>query len=293
MKRLILIVDDNEDILLNIRITLEQNNYDVITSSNGREALKILSDLDKSPDIIISDIMMPVLDGYDFFVEVSSTPIWSRIPFIFLTAKSLPEDIRFGKILGVDDYITKPFEEQDLLAIIKGKLKRKEKIESIDKRIEDLFKEYEYKKDFQYDDDSKCAVLLIMLWDDKIGPKLTNFISLREHLPYSLEDIGRQLFQASVSIYGYDKMEHAQGMLVTIENIKRKGYIYFDSYIDKKLRSGEQQFMIGFIKEEINYLESLKIREIFKNITKMIKNSIQIQLQADFQRILNIFPESN
>ncbi|MFW9972714.1 MAG: PleD family two-component system response regulator, partial [Candidatus Odinarchaeota archaeon] len=135
MKPLILVVDDNKDILLNIRITLEQNNFEVITSSNAQDALNILSKTVKIPDVIVSDIMMPIIDGYDFFRKVSSSLKWSRIPFIFLTAKSSPEDVRFGKILGVDDYITKPFEEEDLLAIIKGKVHRKETIDSINKKI--------------------------------------------------------------------------------------------------------------------------------------------------------------
>ncbi len=291
MKPLILVVDDNNDILLNVRITLEQNNFEVITSSNGQDALNILSKTDKIPDIIVSDIMMPIMDGYDFFRKVSSTSKWSRIPFIFLTAKSSPEDVRFGKILGVDDYVIKPFEEEDLIAIIKGKIHRKEKIDSINKRVKELIEKFEYDLEFQNEDNSKCAVLLLMLWDDKIGPKLVNFISLRRDLPYSLEDIGRQLFQASVSIYGYDKMYHAQGLLVNIDNIKRKGYIYFDSYKDEKLRGGYQQFMIAFIKREINYLESLKIKSIIKNLSRKFQVTKQVQLEKDFQKILNIFTE--
>ncbi len=291
MKPLILVVDDNDDILLNIRIALEQNNFEVITSSNGQDALNVLPNLEKIPDLIISDIMMPGIDGYDFFVKVSSTPKLSRIPFIFLTAKSSSEDVRFGKILGVDDYVTKPFEEEDLLAIINGKIRRKEKIDSINKRIEELIEEIEDEIEPQYERKTKCAVLLIMLWDDKIGPKLTSFISLREQLSYSLEDIGRQLFQASVSIYGHDKMNHAQGILVDIENIKRKGYIYFDSYKNEKMRGGEQDYMIAFITREINYLESLKIRKIFKNISKRVQSTKQVQLQKDFQKILKIFTE--
>ncbi|MFW9874350.1 MAG: PleD family two-component system response regulator [Candidatus Thorarchaeota archaeon] len=293
MKPLILVVDDNNDILMNIRITLEQNNFEVITSSNGQKALNILSNLENVPDLIISDIMMPIIDGYDFFLKVSSTPKLSRVPFIFLTAKSSTEDVRFGKILGVDDYITKPFEEEDLLATINGKIRRKEKIDSINRRMDELIEKFEDDLEIQYDNKSKCAVLLIMLWDDKIGPKLVNFISLREQLSYSLEDIGRQLFQASVSIYGQEKIKHAKGLLVDIDNIKRKGYIYFDSYKDGKMRGGEQDFMIAFITNEINYLASLEIRKIFKNISKKVQNTKQVQLQKDFQEILKTLTEYN
>ncbi|MFX1479537.1 MAG: PleD family two-component system response regulator [Promethearchaeota archaeon] len=293
MKPLILVVDDNEDILLNVRITLEQNSFDVITSSNGQDALNELSKIDIIPDAIISDIMMPLMDGYDFFEKVSSTPKWSRIPFIFLTAKSSPDDVRFGKILGIDDYIVKPFEEKDLLAIIKGKVSRKEKIDSINGKLKELIENVEYEIEPRNGVDIECAVLLLMIWDDVMGPKLENFISVKGDLPYSLENVGRQLYQASVSIYGHEKMHRAQGMLVNIVNIRRKGYIYFDSYKDINLRGGEQQFMIAFIKREINYLESLKIRTIFKNLSKIFRSTKQVQLEKEFQKILNIFTESN
>ena len=65
MKPLILVVEDNSDLLFNLRLILESNNYKPITARNGKEALKILSELDQAPDVIISDIMMPEMDGYE------------------------------------------------------------------------------------------------------------------------------------------------------------------------------------------------------------------------------------
>ena len=90
---LILIVDDNEDILFHLGIIIEENGYQTQTATSGADALELLSNIKELPDLIISDIMMPEMDGYEFFVEVSSNPLWYRIPFIFLTAKSTPEDI--------------------------------------------------------------------------------------------------------------------------------------------------------------------------------------------------------
>ncbi|GAH06799.1 unnamed protein product, partial [marine sediment metagenome] len=105
-KPLLMVVDDNKDILFNLKILLEEKGYDVITSINGDKALKTLSTLDAIPSVIISDIMMPNMNGYEFFAAVSTHSQWNHIPFLFLTAKSTPEDIRLGKMLGVDDYIT-------------------------------------------------------------------------------------------------------------------------------------------------------------------------------------------
>ena len=97
MKPLILIVEDNVDLLYAIKLNLESNKFKVIAAKNGKNALNILSNLDEVPEVIISDIMMPEMDGYEFFTEVSKIPKVNQIPFIFLTAKSSPEDIRFGK----------------------------------------------------------------------------------------------------------------------------------------------------------------------------------------------------
>jgi len=113
---MLLIVDDNEDILFNLKIMLEKMEYEVVTARSGEEALNLLSSNDIIPEVIISDIMMPNMNGYEFFSAVSAHPSLNRVPFLFLTAKSTPEDIRLGKLLGVNDYITKPFNEEDLIA---------------------------------------------------------------------------------------------------------------------------------------------------------------------------------
>jgi len=71
LKPLILVVEDNLDLLYTLNLLLESNNYKPITAKNGKEALEILSRLEETPDIIISDIMMPEMDGYEFFREIS------------------------------------------------------------------------------------------------------------------------------------------------------------------------------------------------------------------------------
>ena len=84
MNPLILIVDDNIDLLLNLQLILESNDYEVISAKNGIEAIKLLKELDHIPDLVISDIMMPKMNGYELFKSFSENLIWSRIPFIFL-----------------------------------------------------------------------------------------------------------------------------------------------------------------------------------------------------------------
>jgi len=182
-KSLILLVDDNQDILYNIKLLLEAKEYRVVTAVSGKQAIDILSNLDELPEIIISDIMMPEIDGYDFFEHVSHNTQWGHIPFLFLTAKSTPEDIRLGKMLGVDDYITKPFDEKDLLAIVSGKILRNEETKKINKKINQLLDSL--KIDFTPSiskEQKKLVCLFLVEWDDKIGPVLKDYCIINTYL---------------------------------------------------------------------------------------------------------------
>lgn len=118
----ILVVEDNEIMLDGIRDILEMADYRVITSLDGQEALEWMEQ--HTPDLIVSDIMMPRMDGYQLFSAVRANPKWISIPFIFLTAKDQRIDVRLGKQLGADDYLTKPFEPEDLLIAVEAKLER-------------------------------------------------------------------------------------------------------------------------------------------------------------------------
>ncbi len=124
MNPTILVVEDNPDVLFNIQVALEANEYDVVIASNGKKAIKKLSEMEKTPDMIISDIMMPEMDGYELYQVLASNSEWKEIPILFLSALATPDDIRFSEILGVEDYITKPFKEEVLLDLIKEKIQQ-------------------------------------------------------------------------------------------------------------------------------------------------------------------------
>ena len=137
-KPLIMVVDDHPAVLEVIRVTLEREGYQVWTATHGQHALERLEaaltrrrqrgdfgeETKYLPDLIVSDIMMSVMDGYEFYEETRANPYLNHIPFIFLTAKLEDEDIRYGKELGADDYLTKPIQSDDLLASVRGKLRR-------------------------------------------------------------------------------------------------------------------------------------------------------------------------
>ncbi len=122
----ILVIEDNPDMRDNIVEILELEHYDVLTAPDGKEGIRLARE--QNPDCIICDIMMPGIDGYGVLKILSEDPITANIPFIILSAKSTKEDIRSGMDLGADDYLTKPFEEMDLLNAIRGRLKFRERL---------------------------------------------------------------------------------------------------------------------------------------------------------------------
>ncbi|MEN8929375.1 MAG: response regulator [Flavobacteriales bacterium] len=124
----ILIIEDNKDVRENTCELLELAGYTINEAENGKIGVKKAKEL--LPDLIICDIMMPEMDGYDVLYYLSIDPKTSCIPFIFLTAKSDQQDFRKGMELGADDYLTKPFEEIDLLKAIERRISKSNQIKS-------------------------------------------------------------------------------------------------------------------------------------------------------------------
>ena len=121
-KQHILLIEDNNEIRENTAEILELANYSVSTAENGKVGVEIA--MKDKPDLIICDIMMPILDGYGVLHLLSKNPELAAVPFIFLTAKSERGDFRKGMEMGADDYITKPFTDIELLNAIDSRMKK-------------------------------------------------------------------------------------------------------------------------------------------------------------------------
>ena len=119
---LILVIEDESQILLNLQEILELGDLSVITAADGNIGLQLAKT--KNPDLIICDIMMPGLSGYEVLTELRKDDKSADIPLIFLTAKADRNDLRQGMGLGADDYITKPFEPFEILQAVKARLER-------------------------------------------------------------------------------------------------------------------------------------------------------------------------
>jgi putative two-component system response regulator len=122
----ILIVEDNDITRKGLQIIIENGGYKVLAASDGIEALKIMEV--SQPDFILSDIAMPGMDGYELYQNIRSRPEWVTIPFIFLTARGGREEVYKGKMLGVEDYLVKPIDREELLATIRTRLSRSQEL---------------------------------------------------------------------------------------------------------------------------------------------------------------------
>jgi len=116
MSKTILIVDDDPTIIALLEVNLEMEGYDVVKAGDGLEGLEVARAT--HPDLIVMDVMMPRMDGLTAREELLKIPDVAGIPFIFLSAAAQRSDIKRGRDLGAADYITKPFDPEDLLAVI-------------------------------------------------------------------------------------------------------------------------------------------------------------------------------
>lgn len=120
----VLLIEDNPDMRENTLEILQFAGYQVFSANNGREGVQMARET--LPDLILCDIMMPEMDGYGVLYLLNKDPKTAGIPFIFLTAKADKSDVRKGMNLGADDYLTKPYDEMELLDTIETRLKRSE-----------------------------------------------------------------------------------------------------------------------------------------------------------------------
>ena len=142
MRKKILLIDDSSVILSIVSSFVEAAGYEVITASNGEIGINLA--INKMPDLILCDVNMPGLSGFDIISIIRTNKITAAIPFIFLSVSTDKDTIREGMVKGADDYITKPFKKQELLDAINAQWKRNARIEAIvDSRIEESIKSLE------------------------------------------------------------------------------------------------------------------------------------------------------
>ena len=124
MTHKILIVDDEPNIVVPLQFLMEQNGYLALVAQSGEEALELISK--EKPDLVLLDIMLPGIDGFEVCEIIRLNPDWRHTRIIFLTAKGRDVDIAKGMVLGADEYITKPFSNQQIIDAVMKLLKDQE-----------------------------------------------------------------------------------------------------------------------------------------------------------------------
>lgn len=197
----ILLIEDNPDIRENTAEILSLAQYTVFTAENGKDGVQLA--LKELPDLIICDIMMPVLDGYGVLHLLSKNETTAGIPFIFLTAKADREDVRKGMSMGADDYLTKPFNDQELLSAIetrlnKNELLRKQFAKNVDGVYEFLneAKSFESLKQLSESRDLRLYKKKDIIFHEGMYPKGVYFIHKGKIKIFQKNDQGKELISS-------------------------------------------------------------------------------------------------
>ncbi|MFX0004312.1 MAG: PleD family two-component system response regulator [Candidatus Hodarchaeota archaeon] len=293
MKPLVFLVEDDEVLVKNFKIFLEMNDYDLVTAINGKEALEVLSNLEYPPDIIISDILMPIMDGYDLYMKVSENTEWSRIPFFFLSGKTQPDDVRFGKMLGADDYITKPFSPQVLLEKISIKIKESREIKKSSKLLEEKLKDILKFEEPSLDTLSKADFYYIfhMTWEDGKGPIILDYFPKNLIPSLNLEGLTTQLYSTLIKIYEFEQVLEKNQFIMRIVKDLIDAYGLIDKIEESSViapKSGKGTFMVCAITPNFHYLNSERIRDILRKIAFNIKTHKVWNMKEFWEKLSNI-----
>jgi CRP-like cAMP-binding protein/CheY-like chemotaxis protein len=210
----ILLIEDNPDVRENTAEILALAQYEVITAENGKEGVELAQK--EKPDLIICDIMMPVLDGHGALHLLSKNPETASIPFIFLTAKAERSDFRKGMEMGADDYLTKPFDDVELLTAVDMRLKkndilRKEFTKDLDgfNAFIDQARGIESLKKISEDRDIRTYKKKEDIYKEGNYPKGIYFVTKGKVKTYQTSDQGKELITGLYSdgdFFGYHSL---------------------------------------------------------------------------------------
>ena len=190
----ILVIEDNLEVRENICELLELSGYEVIAAPNGKEGVK--ESIAHHPDLIVCDVMMPVLDGYGALKILQKNRETTHIPFIFLTAKADKGDFRRGMNLGADDYITKPFDDVEFLEAIEIRLNKKNNIPQAAKQGNAFNIEGYYEEalaEFIANKEVKHYHKKEELFEEGHTPKMVFWLKKGKAQTYKINDWGKEL----------------------------------------------------------------------------------------------------
>ncbi|WP_291119409.1 hybrid sensor histidine kinase/response regulator [Flavobacterium sp. UBA6135] len=310
MKTKILLVEDDDLIRETIYELLVINNFETISAEDGLEALKNLEHW--TPDIIVSDIMMPNCNGYELLNAVRSNQKYNQIPFIFLTAKKPEVELIEASIKGVDGYISKPFKIDELIATIEVKLKRFQELKNHSDLLDIHFDDYlvdeintplylilnnvEFLKD-QYDLSNKTEYFeTIKDAAEKLNRTFTNVINyqkiiankyyINKNATIEIEPCIIECLDKIIKINSNYKNEITLDITNALINISRKDILFILlELIDNAFKFSKSNSQIKIIGKEKNKLYQLKIVDsgigMSKKQLKQVGNLVQFNQERN------------
>lgn len=264
MKKNILVIDDEVNIAQTLADLLELKGYEVQTANNGLAGFTRA--IKETPDLILCDIMMPKMDGYEVLEAIREHEKLKQIPFIFLTAKGTPDDFRSGMDLGADDYMLKPIDARHLYNVIENRLGRYEHLVEVGQMEEN---------------NRITAELHDTLQQTILGIKM-NISYILEHSPdhpmtsklkESLETANLALSQLRMIIEDADIMYQDTNFITAISNVVSK----VSSYVPFEI-----QLHVNFDHEIDKEVSQVLLRTIFEILNNTIKHSEAKKLEISF-----------
>lgn len=261
----ILLIEDNPDMRENTAEILELSNYKVITAENGKIGVRLAQE--EKPDLIICDVMMPELDGYGVLHILSKTPATASIPFIFLTAKAEKSDLRKGMNLGADDYLTKPFDDTELLDAVQIRLTKSEILKA------EYAKNFEGLKEFIRDAGGMQELERLALERNKRQYRKKDTIFNEGETPKGLFYI----ISGKVKTYksNEDAKDYITGMHAPGEFLGYAALLEESRYTESAMAWDDSQLVMIPKEDFFNLLN--KSREIATRFIKMLSNDLKEQ----------------
>ncbi|MBC7486907.1 MAG: response regulator [Cytophagaceae bacterium] len=259
----ILLIEDNLDVRENVAEILELANYKVITAENGKAGVELAKK--ENPDLIICDVMMPELDGFGVLHILSKNRDTASIPFIFLTAKAEKDDMRKGMNLGADDYLTKPFDDMELLDAVEIRLKKSNILKAEFKKTAEGLKEFldqakglkELESLISNDNQNQVILKKHTVYKEGSHPNFIYFINKGKVKTYKTDKLGNEF------ITGLHKEGDFLGYIDLLEN---------SSYTESAMALEEAE--VCTIKRDDFFALIYNNRDIANKFIKMLSDSV-------------------
>lgn len=290
----ILIIEDNADVRENTAEILELANYKVLQAENGKIGVEIAQST--KPDLIICDIMMPVLDGYGVIHLLNKSQDTASIPFIFLTAKTERMDFRKGMEMGADDYITKPFDDVDLLNAVERRLKKNEilkaefskNVTGLNKFFDDIKKADDLKK-LSVDRRIKTYKKKEIIFSEGNVPNYLYFVSKGKVKAFKSHEYGKELITTLYKegdFFGYTALLEDQPYSETTESLEDSEICLIPKEDFFSLMHGNISVMKIFVKmlsDNILEKENQLVNLAYSSVRKRVATAL-VQLQQTYEK---------